>query len=160
MQVIFCRPLAPQRQADRFELEADALDELGIEHHWIATELVVDGELELALSCLPEASGELLYRGWMLTEEHYSELFEALCERGLQLIPRRLTAAAWLKKNGRCQRYRSTPRWRESWAASLTTALTPGCKWWPMSWTIRWWRRSTSRSASTVRWCSRLTRSG
>lgn len=85
MQVLFCRPEAPQQLDDGFELEADALDELGLPYAMIAMEDVVDGEFERALdgALLEE---EVLYRGWMLTGEEYEQLAVAIGERGAQLV--------------------------------------------------------------------------
>ena len=42
MRILFCRPDSPQELDDRFELEADAADELGVRHDTIAMEDVVD----------------------------------------------------------------------------------------------------------------------
>ena len=85
MQVVFCRPSSPQRQRDRFEVEADALEALDLEPVWVSMEAVVDGDLDQALEHVPEGRGLTLLRSWMLREEAYEALYEALAERGTYL---------------------------------------------------------------------------
>ncbi len=85
--VLFCRPNAPQGQVDSLDLESHALDEVGLDSAWIEMESVVDGEADLALSHVREAPGRAwLYRGWMLTEDEYSALADAVEERGERLV--------------------------------------------------------------------------
>ena len=86
MHVIFCRPRCPQEQEDGFELEADVLDAMGIEPLWIEMEAVVDGQLESVLETAPVGAGETLLRSWMLREEEYADLYEALANRGYFLV--------------------------------------------------------------------------
>ncbi|MBK8252554.1 MAG: ATP-grasp domain-containing protein [Polyangiaceae bacterium] len=85
--ILFGRPHAPQFAEDRFEIEALAAEELGIEAYAIPLDPVVNGEPERALRRLPRARGRRwLYRGWMLSEEEYSALFEAMQDRGEELV--------------------------------------------------------------------------
>jgi len=86
MRILFCRPDAPQTVEDRFELEADALDELGVRHDTIGLEAVVDDALDEALTGLDALDDEVLYRGWMLTADEYAALAAAVGERGGQLV--------------------------------------------------------------------------
>ena len=86
MRVLFCRPTTPQALDDRFELELDALDELGVRHDTVAIEPVVDGDLDRALHGLDRLDDEVLYRGWMLTADEYAALADAVGERGGELV--------------------------------------------------------------------------
>lgn len=97
-EILFCRPVTPQALEDRMELEAEAAEELGIAYHSIVLEDVVDGELERALEWLPRRGRRLLYRGWMLTEDEYTALHEALLDRGHTLVvaPDEYAAAHYL----------------------------------------------------------------
>jgi len=85
MRILFCRPEASQSLDDRFELEAQALDELGLTYDTITMEHVVDGELERALEGV-RLDEEVLYRGWMLTSEEYEQLAVAVADRGSELV--------------------------------------------------------------------------
>ena len=83
LEILFCRTNRPLGMTDPLQLEGDALDELGINGHFIDIELVAGEELEEALEPLPEGDGTpLLYRGWILKEEEYELLHEALLDRG------------------------------------------------------------------------------
>jgi hypothetical protein len=87
MRVLFCRPEAAQDVDDRFELEADALDELGRRYDLISMEQVVDEELDAALDPIGSLEGDrVLYRGWMLTSAEYERLEEAVAARGGSLV--------------------------------------------------------------------------
>lgn len=99
LELLFCRPRTPQVTEDRMDLEADAAEELGIRYHSTFLEDVVDGDLERALEELPGGSGrQLLYRGWMLTEDEYGALHEAVLDRGHALVvtPDEYAAAHYL----------------------------------------------------------------
>ena len=85
--ILFGRPHVPQHAEDRFELEALAAEELGIESYAIPLDPVVNGEPERALRRLPRPRHRTwLYRGWMLSEEEYTGLHEAMSERGEELV--------------------------------------------------------------------------
>jgi hypothetical protein len=86
MRVLFCRPEGPQDVEDRFELEAAALDELGVGYDLIAMEAVVDDDLDAALAPLGAVDDEVLYRGWMLTADEYTRLEAALADHGGELV--------------------------------------------------------------------------
>lgn len=85
--ILFGRPHVPQLAEDRFEIEVLAAEELGIESYAIPLDPVVNGEPERALRRLPKARGRRwLYRGWMLSEEEYTGLAEAIAERDEDLV--------------------------------------------------------------------------
>lgn len=85
--ILFGRPHVPQQAEDRFELEALAAEELGIDAHAIPLDPVVNGDPERALRRLPRPRGRRwLYRGWMLSEDEYAGLYEAMLERDEELI--------------------------------------------------------------------------
>lgn len=72
---------------DRFELEALAAEELEIESYAIPLDAIVHGEPERALRRLPKArERRWLYRGWMIDEEAYAALYEAMSDRGEELV--------------------------------------------------------------------------
>jgi hypothetical protein len=86
MQVLFCRPSSPQDVEDRFDLEALALDELGVSYGHLPLEAIVDDDLDEALAGSGDLDGPLLYRGWMLRQEEMERLAEALAGRGAELV--------------------------------------------------------------------------
>jgi hypothetical protein len=128
MRILFCRPDAPQAIDDRFELEADALDELGVRHDVIAMEAVVDDELERALDPIGAFDDDVLYRGWMLTAEEYARLDAAVAERGGALItsPDEYEAAHYLPSwFGAVERLSPATRW--VWGTDLDEAWAAAC---------------------------------
>jgi hypothetical protein len=87
MTILFGRPYAPQQAEDRFEIEVLAAEELGIESYAIPLEPVVNGDPERAVRRLPRPCGRTwLYRGWMLSEEEYTGLHEAVQDRDEDLV--------------------------------------------------------------------------
>ena len=87
LTILFGRPYRPQDHDDRFELEALAAEELGIETYAIPLDPVVNGDPERALRRLPRPNDRRwLYRGWMLNEEEYEGLHAAIAERGEELV--------------------------------------------------------------------------
>lgn len=85
--ILFGRPHVPADGEDRFELEALAAEELGIESYAIPLDPVVNGDPERAIRRLPRASDRRwLYRGWMLSEDEYASLFDAIADRGEELV--------------------------------------------------------------------------
>jgi hypothetical protein len=72
---------------DRFELDAYAAEELGMESYAIPLEPIVDGDAEHALRRLPRARGRTwIYRGWMLDEDEYTSLYDAIGDRGETML--------------------------------------------------------------------------
>ncbi len=85
--ILFGRPYRAPDGEDRFELEALAAEELDIESYAIPLDPVVNGEPERAIRRLPRPRGRRwLYRGWMLNEEEYTSLCEAMSDRGEELV--------------------------------------------------------------------------
>lgn len=87
LSILFGRPHVAPDGDDRFELEALAAEELGIESYALPLDGVVNGDPERALRRLPRPrERRWLYRGWMLSEEEYTGLYEAMSERGEELV--------------------------------------------------------------------------
>jgi len=87
LSILFGRPERAPDAEDRFEIEVLAAEELGIESYAIPIDAVVDGDPDRALRRLPRPrERRWLYRGWMLTEEEYTSLHEAMADRGEELV--------------------------------------------------------------------------
>jgi hypothetical protein len=85
--VLFGRPHRAPDADDRFELEALAAEEVGLESYATPLDPVVNGDAERALRRLPRPRHRRwLYRGWMLSEEEYTSLHEAVADRGEELV--------------------------------------------------------------------------
>lgn len=85
--ILFGRPYGAPGLDDRLELESLAAEELGIDAYAISLDSVVNGDAERALRRLPRPQGrQWLYRGWMLSEEEYTWLYDAMLERDEELI--------------------------------------------------------------------------
>lgn len=96
LSILFARPRGLSGD-DRFELEALAAEELGIESWAIPLDPVVGGDAERALRHLPPpAERTWLYRGWMLDTEEYAALFEAIEARDETMVvhPEEMAAAS------------------------------------------------------------------
>lgn len=86
-------------QYDTFDVEADAAEALGIDSYQVDLSALLSGNAAQAVSAVPERGAlELLYRGWMLTEEEYTALDEAVSELGHRLMttPEQYAAAMYL----------------------------------------------------------------
>jgi len=87
LTVLFGRPERQGDAEDRFELEVLAAEELGVESYAIPLDPLVDGDVERALRHLPRPrERRWLYRGWMLNEDEYTSLYEAIADRGEELV--------------------------------------------------------------------------
>ena len=87
LTILFGRPNGVSDGEDRFEIEVLAAEELGIESYAIPIDRVVLGDAERALRRLPRPrERRWLYRGWMLSEEEYTALHEAIADRGEELV--------------------------------------------------------------------------
>ncbi len=87
LTVLFGRPHRASGGDDRFELESLAVEELDIESYAIPLDPIVNGEPERALRHLPRPRERTwLYRGWMLSAEEYTALYEAMADRDEQLV--------------------------------------------------------------------------
>jgi hypothetical protein len=133
--ILFGRPHVPQAAEDRFELEALAAEELGIESYAIPLDPVVNGEPERALRRLPRGRHRRwLYRGWMLSEEEYTGLYDAMQERGEELVvdPESFAEAAYVPSYVPLLGAHTAPtRWTEgediteAWEAALELGPPP-----------------------------------
>jgi hypothetical protein len=85
--ILFGRPYRPELAEDRFELEALAAEELEIEAYAVPLDPIVNGEPGRALRYLPKPRGRRwLYRGWIIDEDEYTSLYDAISDRGEELI--------------------------------------------------------------------------
>lgn len=104
-----------QELDDGYTREAHVLESLGVPFEEVALDDVVHDAAEAALEHLPRGRGRAwLYRGWMLPEEDYAALYEAMLARGDRLVvhPTAFAQAAYL------------PEW-----APLLGARTPASVW-------------------------------
>jgi hypothetical protein len=90
MRIILCAdPLAPRAVDEAFAAEAQAANAAGIPYDLISYERLVH-EQDAATAVRRVAPAETpdlaIYRGWMLRTADYQTLYDALLERGLQLI--------------------------------------------------------------------------
>jgi hypothetical protein len=70
-----------------FEPEFDAAKSLGFNCLLFDEDALSAGDIDLALRGLPTGNaGDLLYRGWILTEDAYRRFHAALSERGYTLV--------------------------------------------------------------------------
>lgn len=139
LSILFGRPWSPQTAPDLFEYEADAADELGIEYAAIPLEPIVNLEPERALSRLPRGPARRwLYRGWMLNEEEYEGLFEAVLERGDLLVtqPNQFAAALYIPEYVP-QLGHHTPATRWTWGEDAAEAWDLAQELGPPPWIIK-----------------------
>jgi len=134
---LFARPRSRQAQVDGFEDEWLALDELDQEVHHVDFEALVDGEADQACRRLPRRR-TWVYRGWMLTQEEYEGLAEAIDDRGGRLLvdPQEYADAAyvpgWFPAVADC----SPPtRWIDG--ADLDEAWEAACELGPPPWVVK-----------------------
>ncbi|APR82428.1 putative membrane protein [Minicystis rosea] len=133
--ILFGRPLVPQDAEDRFELEVLAAEELGIDSYAIPLDPVVNGDPERALRRLPRPRNRRwLYRGWMLNEDEYTGLYEAIAERDEELVvdPESFVEAMYVPSYVPLLGERTAPtRWtegediKEAWEAALELGPPP-----------------------------------
>jgi hypothetical protein len=86
-------------QHDTFDVEAEAAEALGVASYQVDLWALLSGNAARALAAVPERGElQLLYRGWMLTEEEYGALDEAVSElgHGLMTTPEQYAAAHYL----------------------------------------------------------------
>lgn len=90
MKVIYCaEPFMPARVDFAYEREAEAATRAGLEYALVDFEaLVNDRKPASAVRRVkaPAVPDLAVYRGWMLTPDAYSQLYEALQDKGLRLI--------------------------------------------------------------------------
>src|SRR5215213_2602500 len=87
MDVLFPQnPMMRKLPEPNFEPEFDAAKSLGFNCLLFDEDALCAGDIDLALRRLPPGDGrDLLYRGWILTEEVYGHLHGALAGRGYSL---------------------------------------------------------------------------
>lgn len=90
MRLILCKdPLVPTQVHPYFAFEASVAASLGIPCSLISFEDLVESQdaADAVRSVLEASAPEPgVYRGWMMEPERYRELYEALCERGIELV--------------------------------------------------------------------------
>ena len=87
LSVMFGRPPTAASADDRFDVEVLAMEELAIESYALPLDPIVMGDVERALRKLPRPQNRTwLYRGWMLREEEYTALYDAIADRDEELI--------------------------------------------------------------------------
>jgi ATP-grasp domain, R2K clade family 3 len=88
MKILFVQnPLTRKLPEPMFEDEYDAAKSLGFECLLFDEEALSAGDMDVALKRLPQSDGmEILYRGWILTEEVYSRFHNALATKGYLLV--------------------------------------------------------------------------
>jgi len=99
LAILFCRPRGGISASDRFEYEAHAAEQLNIPYHVIPIESIVNEEFAFALEHLPPGCGRRwIFRGWMLSAEEYTGLYEAMLDRGDSLVtsPAAFEAASYI----------------------------------------------------------------
>lgn len=85
--ILFGRARGKWAVDDRLELESDLTEAMGLPAGFVALDDLVNGLADQALEGLPRGRGRTwVYRGWLLHPQEYSELHEALSERGDQLL--------------------------------------------------------------------------
>ncbi len=79
-------PLSPWKVDDAFLSELEAAQVAKLTTGLVNVEAVLKDEIEEALIRAPKEAGLTVYRGWMLKPRQYSAVYEALVDRGTQLI--------------------------------------------------------------------------
>ncbi|MFI6156472.1 ATP-grasp domain-containing protein [Kitasatospora sp. NPDC051170] len=82
-------PLNPRRPDPHFAWEARLLRDLGGVHHLVDHDALLTGDAadaEEAVRRVPEGTGPLWYRGWMLPSARYAGFAAALAARGCHLL--------------------------------------------------------------------------
>jgi hypothetical protein len=89
MHVLYCcDPLESRRPDDAFAAEAATADRLGIPWALVDHDAVARGEAGRAVRRVPPQNRlkTAVYRGWMMTAEHYALFHQALLARGFRLV--------------------------------------------------------------------------
>jgi hypothetical protein len=139
--ILFGRPRAQRgaRIDDRFELDAYAADELDLESYAIPLDPIVDGEPEQALRRLPRACGRTwIYRGWMLSEDEYAALYDAIGDRGETMLvdPDEFATATYAPRYLPLLGAHTAPaRWTDD--ADIDVAWELACELGPPPWVVK-----------------------
>jgi hypothetical protein len=90
MKLVYCsEPFSPTRVDSAYEKEAESATGAGLEYELVDFEALVDHQKPAAAVRRVKAASNpqlAVYRGWMLKPANYSQLYEALYEKGLRLI--------------------------------------------------------------------------
>ena len=83
---------------ESYNVEAHVLQSMDVRVAEVCLEAAIDGDPEEALAHLPRGGTTWLYRGWLLSEEDYTALCDAVADRGDRLVvhPTEYAAAAFL----------------------------------------------------------------
>jgi hypothetical protein len=148
--ILFARPRAALAD-DRFELDAYAAEELDIESWAIPLEPIVDGDPERALAHRPRPRGRTwIYRGWMLSEEEYAALYDAIGARGETMLvdPESFADAMYAPRYlPRLGDHTAPARWTDD--EDIDVAWELACELGPPPWIVKdhvksakeeWWR--------------------
>ncbi len=83
---------------DGYSVEAHVLQSMSVPVGEVCLESAIDGDAEQALAHLPNGGTQWLYRGWLLSEEDYTTLYDAIDDRGDRLVvhPSEYAAAGYL----------------------------------------------------------------
>ncbi|KOU72722.1 hypothetical protein ADK61_26010 [Streptomyces sp. XY66] len=115
--VLYCRDPLNERRADaHFAAEARQLRAAGGRVLLVDHDALLAGDAERALARVPDGSGAVWYRGWMVPVDRYGALDAALRRRGGRLA---VSAEEY-------RRAHELPGWYETFAA-----LTPASAWLP-----------------------------
>ncbi|MFG2229418.1 ATP-grasp domain-containing protein [Streptomyces sp. NPDC048723] len=115
--VLYCRDPLNERRADaHFAVEARQLRAAGGTALLIDHDALLAGEAERAVARVPDGTGAVWYRGWMIPADRYAALDAALRRRGGELV---VTPEAY-------RRAHELPGWYETFAG-----LTPVSGWLP-----------------------------
>src|SRR5262245_22676800 len=80
-------PMMRKLPEPMFEAEYDAVKSLGFECWLFDEEAVSSGDVELGLRRVPQSDGrDVLYRGWILSEERYRQFHYGLAHCGFRLV--------------------------------------------------------------------------
>src|SRR4051794_5603200 len=104
VRLLFCNdPLDPRSPDPAFQQEVEAARQLGVFFSLFSYEtLVNEGDAARAVPQIDTGDDDdvTVYRGWMLRPERYTQLYEALIERGARLINHpRATGTATIRRN-------------------------------------------------------------
>ena len=139
LAILFGRPLGGPVTDDGFEHEVLAAEELGIDSWAIPLEPIVNGEADRALAHLPsDRPRRWLYRGWMLSGNEYSDLYDALVEIDQQLVvdPAAFERATYLPAWAPLLGDHTPPsRWTEG--TDLDEAWEAACELGPAPWIVK-----------------------
>ena len=102
MKLLFpCHPLKARLPDPDYELEVQAAEKAGLECLFYNVDLLREGRAEEAIAKCPDAASSnerILHRGWMMTDDAYSQLYAELGRKGYTTLvtPEQYTEAHYL----------------------------------------------------------------